>query len=123
MSDMQRTQADPVMRRLMLLLALLIFLGVVGTAAAVIGAQATRAASRGDVLRTTALVAQIGAVQAASTEDRDEHRLRNEAIHADLCRLIFDITQASPTLREQGIRPCTPPLPVNGAGEVVDAPR
>lgn len=107
----ERVNGDPVLRRLMLLVSVAVVLGAIGTFAAVFGATQTRNASRADVGRNSELIRELAELEQAQSDNHTEHRRRNEALHADLCRLIYEIVQTSPNLRGQGITPCSPALP------------
>lgn len=104
--DVSRTHADPLLRRVMLFLTLMIVLGVIGTAATIINAQTTRTASKADVREARRVVERLAALERASALNVNEHRVRNQQDHDDICRLIYEIVQASPTLRNRGIMPC-----------------
>lgn len=39
-----------------------------------------------------------------------KHRLRNEVIHADLCRLVFEVIEATSNPKFDKIEPCDVPL-------------
>lgn len=106
--EAQQSRRDPLPRSLLLMLALLTVLGIASTIAAVQGARTANAASRGDVERNRVLVEQVKALQEQADVDRANHRTRNEELHADICRLIYEVIQAAPSLRDQGISPCRP---------------
>lgn len=98
----------PDLKRLSIILAALIVLGLVGTTASIYAARATVGASKQDVARNRLILERVADLEAEAKDVRTEHRVRNEELHADLCRLVFEVVQAAPTLRDKGIRPCRP---------------
>lgn len=99
---------EPLPRVLLLSLLLLVLIGMAGTFASVYGARAQVGASRADVRQNTALLEQVGRLERLAAQDVSDHRDRNELLHADLCRLVFDVVQAVPSLASQSIKPCRP---------------
>lgn len=63
-------------------------------------------ASREDVERNRLLVEQVKMLEEMGNADVEEHRMRNELLHADICRLIFDVAKA----RNIPVEPCDPPI-------------
>lgn len=104
-------QKPPVSTRgLMALLSVLVLLGAIGTTASVLTARGQQAATREDVEQNRMLLQRVADLERLNGVETEEHRMRNELLHADLCRLVYAAITAAPTLREAGIRPCTPPI-------------
>lgn len=111
------THADPVLRRLMLLLTVAVVLGVLATAAAVVGAQQTRAASRADVVRAADLTRQL-------SEQQREAERRSYAVRTDTRVLLEAICGQIEAVAVQAaltVEACPPlppvPLPDSAAPE------
>lgn len=101
--------APPTPRFLLLVLSTLVILGIAGTTASIITAQQQSSTARRDVLNNQRLLEQVRSLEQMNTVEVEQHRARNEALHADICRLILDVVKAS-TLDQTAIRPCAPPL-------------
>lgn len=97
-------------RTLTTLLAFLVLLGAAGTTASIINAQTTSSATRTDVERNRVLLKRVTDLEAMNSREVELHRLRNEELHADICRLIFEVIQVAPSLKNAQIEPCAPPL-------------
>lgn len=100
----------PSARRLLFLLVVLLVLGSIGTTASILTARGQQNATRDDVERNRELLQRVADLEAMNGMETEEHRRRNELLHADICRLIYDVVITVPTLKDQGIKPCAPPL-------------
>jgi hypothetical protein len=54
----------------------------------------------------TQLLERIERLELEGADARRDHREANQRDHDDICRLIYEVVQASPTLRDRGIEPC-----------------
>lgn len=64
------------------------------------------AASKADIDRNAQLVQQVRELEEVGNRDVMEHRVRNEQLHADLCRIVLEVATAA----EIAVTPCASPL-------------
>lgn len=95
---------------LLALVLLLILLGAGGLYASIQTGRNVMGASQQDVLQNRQLLQQVADLEAANAADVTQHRERNEELHSDLCRLIYEVIQVTPSLADKGIEPCRPEL-------------
>lgn len=91
---------------LLFLVLLLILMGAMGLYASIQTSRNVMGASKADVIQNRMLLEQVAALEKANADDVTNHRERNEELHADLCRLIYEVIQVTPTLNDKGIQPC-----------------
>lgn len=68
--------------------------------------RSLEAASKDDVERNRRLVEQVRLLEEAGNANVADHRVRNEILHADLCRIVFEVATAA----DIAVTPCAPPL-------------
>lgn len=110
MSHTRRQHPPPARtpRGLLALVLLLTVMGALGLWASIQTGRSVQGATKQDVIQNRQLLEKVARLEAEQSSDVTEHRERNEELHADICRLIYEVIQVSPTLRDRGIQPCSP---------------
>lgn len=98
---------------LLMALYVAITVGLLGLGMTIVFGRQDQMDTRNLIRDNARLIEQVEELQQIQLDSVHEHRIRNEELHADICRIIFEIVQTSPNLRNQNITPCKPPL-MNG---------
>lgn len=101
---------DPTPRpiRLMMFLYLAIFLGLLTVGISFFYGQRDLTANTSVARQNQEFLRRIEELGKEQRAENREHRLRNEELHSDICRLIFEFTKGNP--KYAFIEPCDPPL-------------
>lgn len=116
----QRRATDTVPRSLWVILVALIFLGSLSVALTLTTSRDANLARQTDLKATQTLVEEVVVLEQLIADSMEDHRTRNEEIHACLVELVFAIVQRGDTPVSEIENPC--PEPINSSDVSIETP-